>query len=67
MATSSSSEPVTPSSTAGYLPGFHTLRPAPMPLPGYVPRALPSGSVGSRQPYAPLHTGGVAPVTGQKS
>ena len=67
MATSSSTEPITPSSTAGYLPGFHTLRPASMPLPGYVSRALPSGPLGPRPPYTPLHTGGVPPATGQKS
>lgn len=67
IASSSSSEPLTPTSTTGHLPGFHTLRPAPMHLPNYVPRAVPSGSLGSRPPYTALHTGGVAPATGQKS
>lgn len=64
ITSSSSAEPLTPSSTTGYLPGFHTLRPASMPLPNYVSRALPNGS---RPPYTPLHTGGIAPATGQKS
>ena len=70
IASNSSTEPLTPSlssSTTGYLPGFHTLRPAPMPIPSYVSRALPSGSLGPRPPYAPLPTGGIAPATGQKS
>ena len=67
IAPSSSAEPLTPTSTTGHLPGFHTLRPAPMHLPNYVSRAVPSASLGSRPPYAALHTGGVAPATGQKS
>ena len=67
IAPTPSTEPLTPTSTTGHLPGFHTLRPAPMPLPNYVSRAVPNVSLGSRPPYTTLHAGGVAPATGQKS
>ena len=67
IAPTSSTEPLTPTATSGHLPGFHTLRPAPMHLPNYVSRTVPSASLGSRPPYTTLHTGGVAPATGQKS
>ena len=67
VSASSSTEPLISTSTTGCLPGFHTLRPASIPLPNYVSRAVPNGSaLGNRTPYTHLHAG-VAPASGHNS